>query len=77
MLLFACCFFQSGRIGAEEDIDDFKGKTEAEVQEIIEEREAKANAQILKMVDNNKCSNIAHIGVAPIRQLGTYMSCNM
>ena len=46
--------FQSGRIGAEEDIDDFKGKTEAEIQEIIEEREAKANAQILKMVNYSK-----------------------
>ena len=41
---------QSGRIGAEEEIDDFKGMSEAEVQEILEEREAKANAQILKMV---------------------------
>ena len=56
-------FFQSGRIGAEEDIDDFKGKTEAEIQEIIEEREAKANAQILKMVNYNKCSNIAYIDI--------------
>ena len=45
-----CFFFQSGRIGADEEIDDFKGMSEAEVQEILEEREAKANAQILKMV---------------------------
>ncbi|KAH3726430.1 hypothetical protein DPMN_052297 [Dreissena polymorpha] len=40
----------SGRIGAEEDIDEFKGFSEQEVQEIMEEREAKANAQILAMV---------------------------
>lgn len=42
--------FQSGRIGAEEDIDDFKGMSEQEVQQIMEEREANANAQILTMV---------------------------
>ncbi|KAL4232788.1 Peptidyl-prolyl cis-trans isomerase-like 4 [Mactra antiquata] len=40
----------SGRIGADEEIDDFKGLTEHEIQEIKEEREAKANAQILTMV---------------------------
>ena len=44
--------FQSGRIGAEEDIDDFKGMSEVEIQELLEEREAKANAQILKMVSS-------------------------
>ncbi|XP_052808947.1 peptidyl-prolyl cis-trans isomerase-like 4 isoform X1 [Mya arenaria] len=40
----------SGRIGMDEDIDEFEGKTEVEVQEIMEEREARANAQILTMV---------------------------
>ena len=42
--------FQSGRIGAEEDIDDFKGKSHEEIEEILAEREAQANAQILEMV---------------------------
>lgn len=40
----------SNRIGAEEDIDDFKGKTEEEIKELIAKRESKANAQILEMV---------------------------
>ncbi|XP_064616594.1 peptidyl-prolyl cis-trans isomerase-like 4 [Liolophura sinensis] len=40
----------SGRIGAEEDIDDTKGMTEAEIQESLEKKEAQANAQILEMV---------------------------
>lgn len=38
------------RIGADEEVDDFKGMTEEEVREILEEKEAKANAQILEMV---------------------------
>ena len=42
--------FQSGRIGMFEDIDEFEGHTEAQIQEIMEEREARANAQILTMV---------------------------
>jgi len=40
----------SNRIGAEEDIDDFKGKTEEEIKELVAKRESKANAQILEMV---------------------------
>ena len=40
----------SGRIGAEEDIDKTKGKTEEEIQEMVEQREEKANAQLLEMV---------------------------
>lgn len=40
----------SMRIGAEEDVDEFEGMTEQEVQEIVSQREAKANAQILEMV---------------------------
>ncbi|CAB4019917.1 peptidyl-prolyl cis-trans isomerase-like 4 [Paramuricea clavata] len=40
----------SGRIGADEEIDDTKGKTLDEVEEIIEEKEFKAGAQILEMV---------------------------
>ena len=41
---------KSDRIGAAEDIDEFKGKTEEEIKEIIASRESKANAQILEMV---------------------------
>ncbi len=40
----------SSRIGAEEDVDEFEGKTEQEIQEIVGQRAAKANAQILEMV---------------------------
>ena len=40
----------SNRIGAEEDIDEFKGKTEEEIKELVGLRESKANAQILEMV---------------------------
>ena len=45
-----CWFFQSGRIGADEEIDDTKGKTMEEIDEMIEERELKAGTQILEMV---------------------------
>ncbi|XP_061195925.1 peptidyl-prolyl cis-trans isomerase-like 4 isoform X2 [Saccostrea echinata] len=38
------------RIGADEEIDDYQGMTEEEVKEVLEEKEAKANAQILEMV---------------------------
>jgi peptidyl-prolyl cis-trans isomerase-like 4 len=41
---------KNGRIGADEDINDTAGKTEAEIQEMIEEREAKARATILEIV---------------------------
>ena len=40
----------SNRIGAEEDIDDYKGLTEDQIKKLIADREAKANAQILEMV---------------------------
>ncbi|KAJ7363665.1 Peptidyl-prolyl cis-trans isomerase-like 4 [Desmophyllum pertusum] len=40
----------SGRIGADEEIDDTKGKTAEEVDEMIEQRELKAGTQILEMV---------------------------
>ena len=53
-------YFQSGRIGADEEIDEFKGMSEQEVQELMEEREAKANAQILAMVMHMLCSLISH-----------------
>ena len=41
---------QSGRIGADEEIDDTKDKTVEEIEEMIEQREFKAGAQILEMV---------------------------
>jgi predicted house-cleaning noncanonical NTP pyrophosphatase (MazG superfamily) len=31
-------------------LDDFEGKTEEEIREIMEEREERSNAQILEMV---------------------------
>ena len=40
----------SDRIGAEEDIDNTQGKTEEEINEMLQEKEAKANAQLLEMV---------------------------
>ncbi|XP_071800696.1 peptidyl-prolyl cis-trans isomerase-like 4 [Asterias amurensis] len=41
---------ESGRIGADEKIDDTEGKTAEEVEESTKEQEAKASAQILEMV---------------------------
>ncbi len=40
----------ANHIGAEEDINDFDGKTEREIEELIEAKESKANANILEMV---------------------------
>uniref|UniRef100_A0A6I8PCQ1 Peptidyl-prolyl cis-trans isomerase n=1 Tax=Ornithorhynchus anatinus TaxID=9258 RepID=A0A6I8PCQ1_ORNAN len=40
----------SGRIGADEEIDDFKGKSVEEVEEIMAEKEAKTQAILLEMV---------------------------
>lgn len=41
---------QSGRIGADEEIDDFKGRSAEEVEEIKAEKEAKTQAILLEMV---------------------------
>ncbi|KAL3883550.1 hypothetical protein ACJMK2_029803 [Sinanodonta woodiana] len=49
----------SGRIGADEDIDEFKGKSEEEMKEILEEREASANAKLLTMVGDIPDEDIA------------------
>ena len=43
-------YSQSGRIGADEEIDDTKGKTMEEIEDMIEQRELKAGTQILEMV---------------------------
>ncbi|KAL8181801.1 UNVERIFIED_CONTAM: Peptidyl-prolyl cis-trans isomerase-like 4 [Gekko kuhli] len=40
----------SGRIGADEEIDDFKGRSVNEVEEILAEKEAKTQAILLEMV---------------------------
>ena len=40
----------SNRIGAEEDVDDYKGLSEEQIKELVSKREAKANAQILEMI---------------------------
>lgn len=42
---------QSGRIGADEEIDDFKGRSVDEVEEILAEKEAKTQAILLEMVN--------------------------
>lgn len=43
-------FFQSGRIGADEEIDDTGGKETEELEEILNEKEAKTRAILLEMV---------------------------
>lgn len=50
---------QGGRIGADEDIDDTAGKTEQEIQEMLQEREAKARATILEIVGDLPDADVA------------------
>lgn len=50
---------QGGRIGADEDIDDTAGKTEQEVHEMLQEREAKARATILEIVGDLPDADVA------------------
>lgn len=50
---------KNGRIAADEDIDDTDGKTEAEIQEMLEEREAKARATILEIVGDIPDAEVA------------------
>jgi peptidyl-prolyl cis-trans isomerase-like 4 len=49
----------SGRIGADEDIDDAQGKTMEEMEEVIQEKEAKARATILEMIGDLPDAEIA------------------
>lgn len=44
------CSVQSGRIGADEVIDDADGKGAEELEERLKEKEAKTNAILLEMV---------------------------
>ncbi|KYO37711.1 peptidyl-prolyl cis-trans isomerase-like 4 [Alligator mississippiensis] len=48
----------SGRIGADEEIDDFKGRPADEVEEIQAEKEAKTRAILLEMVGDLPDANI-------------------
>ncbi|EDO44008.1 predicted protein [Nematostella vectensis] len=41
---------ESGLIGADEEVDETKGKTMEEIEDMIEEREEKAGAQLLEMI---------------------------
>lgn len=50
---------RGGRIAADEDIDDTGGKTEAEINEMLSEREAKARATILEIVGDLPDADIA------------------
>lgn len=50
---------QGGRIGADEDIDDTAGKTEQEIQEMLQEREAVARATILEIVGDLPDADVA------------------
>lgn len=50
---------KNGRIAADEDIDDTHGKTEAEIQEMLQEREAKARATILEIVGDIPDADVA------------------
>lgn len=50
---------KNGRIAADEDIDDTQGKTEAEVHEMLQEREAKARATILEIVGDIPDAEVA------------------
>lgn len=50
---------RGGRIAPDEEIDETQGKSAAEVQEIIEEKEAKARATILEIVGDIPDADIA------------------
>lgn len=50
---------RGGRIAADEDIDDTNGKTDAEINEMLSEREAKARATILEIVGDLPDADIA------------------
>lgn len=53
---------QTVRIGAEEDVDDTKGLKPEEISKRIQEKEAKAHAQILEMVSYmNSVSTLCHL----------------
>nr|CAG4648046.1 EOG090X0971 [Moina brachiata]SVE93113.1 EOG090X0971 [Moina brachiata] len=49
----------TGRIGADEDINEMEGKSAEEIEEMIAEREAKARATILEMVGDLPSADVA------------------
>ncbi|KAI8520910.1 Peptidyl-prolyl cis-trans isomerase-like 4 [Branchiostoma belcheri] len=50
---------ESGRIGADEAIDDTAGRSQEEVEEMLQEKEAKARTQILEMVGDLPEADVA------------------
>lgn len=50
---------KNGRIAADENINDKEGKTDAEIQEMLDEREAKARATILEIVGDLPDAEVA------------------
>lgn len=50
---------ESSRIGDDEEIDDTKGLTQSELKEMTEDKEEKANAQILEMVGDLPDAEVA------------------
>lgn len=50
---------KNGRIAADEDIDDTEGKTDAEIHEMLQDREAKARATILEIVGDIPDADVA------------------
>lgn len=57
---------QTVRIGADEEIDDTKGLKPEEINKRIQEREAKAHAQILEMVGNINAHTCQHTPLSRI-----------
>lgn len=57
---------QSGRIGADEVINDTEGKESEELEEILNEKEAKTRAILLEMV--KQPSALAFYGSTPVHQ---------
>lgn len=51
---------QSGRIGADEAIDDAEGKESGELEEILNEKEAKTRAILLEMVRQRSALSRLH-----------------
>lgn len=52
---------QSGRIGADEVIDDMEGKESEELEEILNEKEAKTRAILLEMVTQPLSSGVSRL----------------
>eukprot|EP00058_Branchiostoma_floridae_P014408 XP_002599896.1 hypothetical protein BRAFLDRAFT_278443 [Branchiostoma floridae] len=50
---------ESGRIGADEAIDDTEGRSQEEVEEMLQEKEAQARTQILEMVGDLPEADVA------------------